>query len=75
LLEAAKSLAMVEREALNHVLTTGIISASTCAELLTDLDARQEELQAAAYANEDNLLVSFQRLYDGLAAEALEEEG
>ena len=67
LLEAAKSLAMVEREALNHVVAAGIISASTCSELLADLDARQDELNAAAHDSEDALQETFLRIYRGQA--------
>ncbi|MGB3209446.1 MAG: Na+/H+ antiporter [Desulforhopalus sp.] len=63
LLEAAKSLAMIEREALNHVVGTGIISAATGAELLSELNTRQEELNAAAHESEDELQETFQRLY------------
>jgi monovalent cation:H+ antiporter, CPA1 family len=65
LLEAAKSLAMVEREALNHGVAAGIISAASCAELLSNLDARQEELNAAAHEDSDTLQETFRRLYSG----------
>ncbi len=68
LLEAAKSLAMVEREALNHAMAAGIISAANCAELLADVDVRQEQLNAAADESEDTLQETFQRLYSGLVA-------
>ena len=68
LLEAAKSLAMVEREALNHGITTGIISPAGGAELLANLDARQEELNTAADENGD-LQETFRKLYSGLPTE------
>lgn len=73
LLEAAKSLAMVEREALNHGVAAGIISAATCSELLADLDVRQEEINAAAEESEDTLQETLKRLYSGLASETSEE--
>ena len=70
LLEAAMSLAMVEREALNHILKAGIISAATFAELVTDLDVRQEALHAAAHESEDTLQETFRRLYSGRKIES-----
>jgi len=62
LLEAAKSLAMVEREALNQVVAAGIISADACAELLADLDVRQEELNTAAHESDGALQKIFRQL-------------
>ncbi len=73
LLEAAKSLAIIEREALNHAVVAGIISAANGSELLADVDVRQEELNAAAYESEETLQDTFQRLYSAPTAEAPEE--
>ena len=73
LLEAAKSLAVVEKEALNHVVTAGIVSAETGATLLADLNARQEELHAATHEDEGTLREICRRLYRGEKAEQPEE--
>ena len=67
LLEAAKSLALVEREALNHALSAGMISSGTCAELIADLNARLDELDSAAQESDEALQETLQRLYGGLA--------
>ena len=66
LLEAAKSLALVEREALNHALSAGMISSATCAELIANLNARLDELDTAAQDSDEALQETFQRLYGGV---------
>jgi CPA1 family monovalent cation:H+ antiporter len=67
LLEAAKSLALIERESLNQAVSSGLISSVTCAELLAGLDNRLDELDSAAQESEEELHQTFQRLYSGLA--------
>ncbi len=67
LLEAAKSLAVIEREALNHSMSAGLISSKTCAELLSELNARMEELDNAAQESEEKLQETFKRIYSELA--------
>lgn len=67
LLAAAKSLGIIEREALNHDLAAGNISAGSCAELLAELNVRQEELEEAAHEGEEALLRTFQKHYGGQA--------
>lgn len=63
LLDAAKSLAMTEREALSHALATEMISSTTCAELLNNINQRLDELESAAQDGEEQLQETFERLY------------
>lgn len=67
LLETAKSLALIERESLSHALSTEMISAATCAELVNNINARIDELETAAEESEEAMLVVFERLYGELA--------
>lgn len=63
LLDAARSLAMTEREALSHALSTEMISAATCAELLNTVDERMDELESAAQEGGEKLQEALDRLY------------
>lgn len=67
LMEAAKSMAMIEREAISHALATEMISVQTCAELINDLNVRLDELETAAQDSEEMMQETFQRLYSGLS--------
>lgn len=63
LLEAATSLAMIERESLSHALASEMISSATCAELLNDINVRMDELETAAQEGEEQLKEKFERFY------------
>jgi CPA1 family monovalent cation:H+ antiporter len=65
--EAAKSMAVIEREAISHALATEMISAGTCADLLNDLNVRLDELETAAQDSEEKMHETFQRLYSNLS--------
>ena len=65
--EAAKSMAVIEREAISHALATEMISASTCAELINDLNVRLDELDTAAQDSEEMMHETFQKLYNNLS--------
>ena len=67
LLETAKSLALIEREALSRALSTETISATTCAELMDNINVRLDELETAAEESEETMLAVFERLYGNLA--------
>jgi CPA1 family monovalent cation:H+ antiporter len=67
LLEAVKSLALIERESLSHALSKETISAATCAELMNHINIRLDELETAAEENEEVMLEVFERLYGNLA--------
>lgn len=64
LLEAARTLALVEREALNHAAEAGILSQTACSELLVELNERLDTLDAAAHESESALQQALNRLYD-----------
>ena len=63
LYEAARSLAMVEREAIGHAVTSSVISEGAGAQLLTELDGRLDELSHAAHQGEAELLAAFAKSY------------
>ena len=67
LLEAVKSLALIERESLSHALSKETISAATCAELMNNINVRLDELETAAEESEEAMLEVFERLYGNLA--------
>jgi len=67
LLETVKAMALVEREALSHALSTESISATTCAELMNNINVRLDELETAAEESEEAMLEVFERLYGNLA--------
>jgi CPA1 family monovalent cation:H+ antiporter len=67
LLEAVKSLALIERESLSHALSKETISAVTCAELMNNISVRLDELETAAEEGEEAMLEVFERLYGNLA--------
>ena len=69
LLDAARTLAMTEREALSHALSTEMISAATCAELLNDIDERMDRLESAAQEGEEQLQQVIEELYMHAEAE------
>jgi CPA1 family monovalent cation:H+ antiporter len=66
LFEAAKSLAVIEREALDYSMSAGLISSSTCAKLISDLNARVEALDSAAEESDEKLEETFKKLYSEL---------
>jgi CPA1 family monovalent cation:H+ antiporter len=63
LLEAARSLALIEREALNHGVAAGVVSEAACAELLAALDTRLSDLDEAAHQGGSALERALSRLY------------
>ena len=65
--EAAKSMAVIEREAISHALATEMISANTCADLINDLNVRLDELETAAQDSEEMMHETLQRLYSNLS--------
>ncbi len=67
LLEAVKSLALIERESLSHALSNETISAVTCADLMNNISVRLDELETAAEEGEEAMLEVFERLYGNLA--------
>lgn len=58
---------MIDREALKHSNNAGLISSATCAELLSNLNVRLEELDTAALESEKIFQKTFQQLYSRLA--------
>lgn len=63
LLETARSLAQIERESLSHALSTEMISATICADLMNNINERLDELETAAEESEEVMLEVFERLY------------
>lgn len=63
LLEAARAMATIEREAIGKAVISGVISEEAGAEMLSGLDARVDELGQAAHESEEELMRTFQRLY------------
>ena len=63
LTEAARSLAMAEREAIGEIVASGVISEDAGANLLAELDSRLDELEHAAHQSEAELMTAFARLY------------
>ena len=63
LLDAARTLVMIERESLSHALSMEKISASTCAELLNTIDERMDRLESAAQEEEENLQQAIEELF------------
>jgi len=64
LLEAAKTLATIEREAIGQAVAAGVICAASGAELSGDIDVRLDKLDRAAHEGEAELMVAFRALYD-----------
>lgn len=63
LLEGARSLAIIEREAIEHATHAGVITEATGSELLRDIDRRLDSLDQAAHESEAALLESLDSLY------------
>jgi sodium/hydrogen exchanger family protein len=63
MLEAARALALIEREELENVVKAGLMAADTCGELLAELDSRLESLEGAASESDEALQVALARLY------------
>ena len=63
LLETARSMAQIERESLSHALSTEMISATICADLMNNINERLDELETAAEEGEEVMLEVFERLY------------
>ena len=66
LLEAARALALIEREELENVVKAGLMAEDTCGELLAELDARLESLESAAREGERALQAALERMYPAL---------
>lgn len=64
LLEAARALAMMEREALNYSAATGLVSEAAAAELLASLDLRVSALNESAHDGGSTLQETLDRLYE-----------
>ncbi len=73
MLEAARVLAMIERESLSHAMHTELISAATCAELLNDINVRLDDLESAAQEGEEQLKEKFEQIYCDHEADNSEE--
>ncbi len=67
LLETAKSLAVLEREAISQALSTEMISTKTGAELINELKVRLDKLETAAQDSEEMMQEAFQKLYCNLS--------
>lgn len=67
LLETAKSLAVLEREAISQAISTEMISTKTGAELINELNVRLDKLESAAQDSEEMMQESFQKLYCNLS--------
>ncbi len=67
LLETAKSLAVLEREAISQALSTEMISTKTGAELINELNVRLDKLESAAQDSEEMMQEAFQKLYCNLS--------
>jgi hypothetical protein len=65
LLEAAKALADVEREAVRHAASAGVISTEVGSELLVEIDDRVHDLAEAAHDSESELIAAFDRVFGG----------
>lgn len=61
--EAAKAMATIEREAIAKSVSSGVISESAGAEMLSSIDARIDELSQSAHQSEEELMQAFDRLY------------
>jgi len=73
LLEGAKTLATIEKEALDHAVRAGVISENAGAEMLDQLDRRLDGLDRASHESEKALLEAFADLYRS-PSEAVDEE-
>lgn len=65
LLEGFRELADVEKEAIRHAAHTGVFTAEVAAELSIEIDARLEQLEAAAASGEKGLEEALDRLLEG----------
>ena len=65
LVEAARSLALLEREAIEHQIGKGTMSDAVAAELLGDAHARRDALDAASHEGDEALRMAFEKLYPG----------
>jgi hypothetical protein len=63
MLEGAKTLATMEREAIARVAHNGVISQATAEELMSDVDHRLDALERTAHEGEDALMALFGQLY------------
>jgi CPA1 family monovalent cation:H+ antiporter len=63
LLDGAKTLAIIEREAIQEAVRAGVLSDGSAADLVRDLDVRIERLDRAAHEEEGALLQTFDELY------------
>jgi len=73
LLEGARTLATIEKEALNHAVRNGVISENAGAEMLDQLDRRLDGLDRASHDSEKALMGAFAELYPP-PSEAVDEE-
>ncbi len=63
LLEASRTLSLVEQEAIAHTAHAGVVSESVAAELLAEIDARTDGLDRAAHEDEQTLLEAVDAAY------------
>ena len=63
LLEGARSLATLEREAIAKVVHSGVISEGVGAELVIEIDRRMDMLERAANESEEDLMKAFAEAY------------